>query len=66
MTNGQIEYRNFIMQGMAIYGGDMGRALVWCEKHFNKLSSSKRTAINKLSANERNQVINELTADWSV
>ncbi|WP_047021363.1 hypothetical protein [Levilactobacillus brevis] len=61
MTHEQIEYRDYIMQGMASYGGDVAQALVWCGNHFNNLSNSKRNAINKLSAKERNQVIHELT-----
>ncbi|MBS0948364.1 hypothetical protein JK167_11820 [Levilactobacillus brevis] len=61
MTHEQIEYHNYVLQGMAVYGGDMAQALVWCKNHFNKLSNSQRNAINKLSAKERNQVIHELT-----
>ena len=61
MTHEQIEYRNYMMQGMASYGGDVAQALVWCGNHFTKLSNSQRNAINKLSVKERNQVIHELT-----
>ena len=61
MTREQLEYRKYIMQGMASYGGDVSRALVWCNNHFTNLSNSQRNAINKLSAKERNQVIHELT-----
>ena len=61
MTHEQIEYRNYVMQGMASYGGDVSQALVWCGNHFDNLSDSRRNAINKLSAKERNQIIHELT-----
>ena len=61
MTHEQIEYRNYVMQGMASYGGDVAQALVWCHNHFENISNSQRNAINKLSAKERNQVIHELT-----
>lgn len=61
MTREQLEYRKYIMQGMASYGGDVAQALVWCGNHFNNLSNSQRNAINKLSSKERNQVIHELT-----
>lgn len=61
MTHEQIEYRNYVLQGMASYGGDVAKALVWCCNHFDNISNSQRNAINKLSAKERNQVIHELT-----
>ena len=61
MTHEQIEYRKYVLQGMASYDGDVAQALVWCGNHFIKLSNSQRNAINKLSAKERNQVIHELT-----
>ena len=61
MTHEQLEYRKYIMQGMASYAGDVARALVWCGNHFTELSNSQRNAINKLSSKERNQVIHELT-----
>ena len=61
MTHEQIEYRNYVMQGMASYDGDVAQALVWCGHHFTKLNNNQRNAINKLSAQERNQVIHELT-----
>ena len=61
MTHEQIEYRDYIMQGMASYGGDVAQALVWCGNHFIKLNDSQRNTINKLSAKERNAVIHELT-----
>ena len=61
MTHEQIEYRNYVMQGMASYGGDVAQALVWCYNHFDNISDSQRNTINKLSAKERNQVIHELT-----
>lgn len=57
----QIEYRNYIMQGMESHGGDVAQALVWCSNHFYKLSDSQRIAVYKLSTKERNQVIHELT-----
>ena len=61
MTHEQTEYRNYVLQGMENYGGDVAQALVWCGNHFIKLNDSQRNAINKLSAKERNQVIHELT-----
>jgi len=61
MTYEQIEYRKYVLQGMASYGGDVAQALVWCGNNFSNLSNSKRNAINKLSSKERNQVIHELT-----
>jgi len=61
MTHNQIEYRNYVLQGMASYGGDVAQALVWCGNHFIKLNDSQRNTINSLSAKERNQVIHELT-----
>lgn len=54
MTHEQIEYRNYVLIGMASYGGDVAQALVWCRNHFANLSNSQRNAINKLSAKERN------------
>ena len=63
MTHEQLEYRKYILQGMASYGGDVAQALVWCGNHFIKLNDSQRNTINKLSAKERNQVINELTME---
>ncbi|MGY5340651.1 hypothetical protein [Levilactobacillus spicheri] len=61
MTHEQIEYRNYVLQGMASYGGDVAQALVWCGNHFTNLNDNQRNAINKLSAKEHNQVIHELT-----
>ena len=61
MTHEQIEYRKYVLQGMASYGGDVAQALVWCGNHFIKLNDSQRNTINKLSSKERNQVIHELT-----
>ncbi|MBU5275371.1 hypothetical protein KQI03_12140 [Levilactobacillus brevis] len=61
MTHEQIEYHNYVMQGMASYGGDVAQALVWCGNHFINLSDNQRNAINNLSAKERNQVIHELS-----
>lgn len=61
MTHEQIEYRNYVLKGMASYDGDVAQALVWCGNHFINLNDNQRNAINKLSAKERNQVIHELT-----
>lgn len=61
MTHEQIEYRKYVMQGMASYGGDVAQVLVWCHNHFGNLSNRQRNAINNMSAKDRNQVIHELT-----
>ncbi|MEO3410249.1 hypothetical protein ABGN28_08420 [Levilactobacillus brevis] len=50
MTHEQIEYRNYVLQGMASYGGDVAQALVWYGNHFTKLSNA-----------EINNVLHELT-----
>lgn len=60
MTLGQKVYRRFVSRSFEDHQYDLGRTLIWCDRHYSKLSEPERIAVNHLTKHERNEVLLEI------